>query len=116
MILSGQYAEGPQPWLSALLFVIGVVAEAYLTGYLRLQSGSVWPAVILHGAGNSLIQGTFDRATVGTPLAVGESGWLTMTVSIIIVLFMTRGAWTLQRRPGERFALPSGRPASVLTV
>ncbi len=102
LILSGQYAAGSQPWFSALLFVIGVVAEAYLAAYLRLQSGSVWPAVIMHGAWNSIIQGTFDRATIGTPLAVGESGWLTVTISIIVVVFMTRGAWTLQRRPGER--------------
>jgi len=116
LILSGQYAAGSRPWLSGLLFVIGGVALAYLAAYLRLQSGSVWPAVIMHGAWNSIIQGTFDRATIGTPLAVGEPGWLTVAISIVIVLFVTRGAWTLQRRPGERFALPSGRPASVLTV
>jgi membrane protease YdiL (CAAX protease family) len=116
LILSGQYAAGSQPGISALLFVIGVVAEAYLAAYLRLQSGSVWPAVIMHGAWNSIIQGTFDRATLGTPLAVGESGWVTMVVSIIVVLFMARGVWTLQRRPREQFDLPSGRPASVLTV
>ena len=116
LILSGQYAAGSQPWFSALLFVIGVVAEAYIVAYLRLQTGSVWPAVIMHGAWNSIIQGTFDRATIGTPLAVGESGWLTVTISIIVVVFMTRGTWTLQRRPTERFALPSGRPASILIV
>ena len=115
-ILSGQYAAGSQPRISASLFVIGVVAEAYLAAYLRLQSGSVWPTVIMHGAWNSIIQGTFDRATAGTPLAVGESGWVTVTFSIIAVLLMTRGDWTLQRRPRERFELPSGRPASILTV
>jgi hypothetical protein len=49
-------------------------------------------------------------------MAVGESGWLTMIVSIALMLAVTRGAWTLQRRPRERLALPSGRPASVLTV
>jgi membrane protease YdiL (CAAX protease family) len=60
LILSGQYAAGSQPWLSAILFVIGIVAAGYLAAYLRLQSGSVWPAVMLHGASNALIQGTFD--------------------------------------------------------
>ena len=116
LILTGQYAAGSRPWLSALLFIVGVVALAYLLAFLRLNSGSVWPAVIAHGAWNSMIQGTFDRATTGTPLAVGESGWMTMIVSIIVVLFITRGAWTLRRRPAEQFTLPSGRPASVLTV
>jgi membrane protease YdiL (CAAX protease family) len=40
LILSGQYAAGSQPRLSAMLFVIGVVADAYLASYLLLQSGS----------------------------------------------------------------------------
>lgn len=110
LILSRQYAAGSKPWLSAMLFVIGVVATGYLAAYLRLRSGSVWPAVMLHSAWNAIIQGTFDRATVGTPLAVGESGWMTMIVSIVVMLIVTRGAWTLQRRPAERLALPSGLP------
>jgi membrane protease YdiL (CAAX protease family) len=116
LILSGQYAAGSQPWLSAILFVISTVAAAYLAAYLRLKSGSVWPAVITHGAWNAIIQGTFDRATAGKPQAAGESGWLTTIVSIVIMLLVTRGAWTLQRRPGKRLTLPSGRPASILTV
>jgi membrane protease YdiL (CAAX protease family) len=115
-VVSGQYAAGSHPWLSALLFLVGVVPLAYLMAYLRLHSGSVWPPVIAHGAWNSIIQGTFDRATRGMPLAVGEAGLITTTVSIIFVVFLTRGAWTLQRRPKERFVLPSGRPASILTV
>ena len=116
LILSGQYASGPQPWLSAILFVIGVVATGYLTAYLRLQSGSVWPAVITHSAWNAIIQGTFDRATVGTPLAVGESGWLTMIASVVMLLLMAHGSWSLQLRPTERLAIHSGRPASLLTL
>jgi membrane protease YdiL (CAAX protease family) len=106
IILSGQYAVGSLPWLSALLFVIGVVADSYLGAYLRLQSGSIWPAVMFHGAWNAIIQGTFDRATVGTPMAVGESGWLTVIVAVVFVLVVTRGRWTLYRRPGEPLKLP----------
>jgi len=60
-----------------------VGTSAYLAAYLRLQSGSVWPAVVMHAAWNSIVQGPFDRATVGTPLAVGESGWMTASVSVI---------------------------------
>jgi membrane protease YdiL (CAAX protease family) len=116
LILSGQYAAGTQPWLSAVLFVIGVIADAYLAAYVRLRSGSVWPAVMYHGAWNAIIQGTFDRATVGTPQAVGESGWLTITIAVIVVLFVTRGTWTLLRTPTEPLNLPSRQPATILTV
>jgi membrane protease YdiL (CAAX protease family) len=116
LILSGQYAAGTRPWLSALLFVIGVVAESYFAAYVRLRSGSVWPAVVYHGAVNAIIQGTFDRATAGTSAAVGESGWLTATIAIILVVIVTRGSWTPQRRPGQPLTLPSDRPASMLTM
>jgi len=101
LILSGQYAANSRPALSAMLFVIGVVADGYLAAYVRLRSGSLWPAVVFHGAGNAIIQGTFDRATAGTSPAVGESGWLTATIAVVIVVLLTRGAWKLQRRPGE---------------
>jgi hypothetical protein len=84
--------------------VIGVVAMGYLEAYVRLQSGSLWPAVLQHGAWNAIIQGTFDRATVGTPLAVGESGWITVAVSIAVVLSLTRGRWIMQRQPGVLLA------------
>src|SRR5213083_1657373 len=81
----------------------------YLAAYVRLRSGSVWPAVIYHGAWNAIIKGTFDRSSVGTPLAIGESGWLTAAIAVIVVLFITRGNWKLQERPGRPLTLPSAR-------
>lgn len=101
LILTGQYAAGAQPELSAMLFVIGVVADGFLAAYVRLRSGSVWPAVMLHAAWNAVIQGTFDRATVGTSWAVGESGLLTVGASVLFVFVATRGPWKLYRRPSE---------------
>jgi membrane protease YdiL (CAAX protease family) len=106
LILTGQYAAGSQPRLSAALFLIGVLADAYLAAYVRLRSGSIWPAVMYHAAWNAIIQLTFDRATVGVPLAVGESGWLTAAIAIGAVIWITRGPWKLQRRPGEPLLNP----------
>jgi membrane protease YdiL (CAAX protease family) len=116
LIVSGQYASGSNPWLSTLLFVIGIFPSAYLVAYLRLRSGSVWPAVIFHGAWNAIIQGTFDRATVGVSNAVGESGWLTMVVTFIVAWFVIRGPWTLRERPGEALSMPFEQGASVSTL
>jgi len=116
IILSGQYAAGSHPRLSAALFVIGVIAEAYLIAFLRLRSGSIWPAVLMHGAWNAIIQGAFDRATAGTPLIVGESGWLTVTVIIAFVLAAATGGWSLYQAPGKQLTLPFGRPATIWTL
>jgi membrane protease YdiL (CAAX protease family) len=116
IILSGQYAAGSHPRLSAALFVLGVIAEAYLVAFLRLRSGSIWPAVLMHGAWNAIIQGAFDRATAGTPLIVGESGWLTVTVIIAFVLTATTGGWSLYQAPGKQLTPPPGTPATTWSL
>ena len=89
LILSGQYASGPHPVLSACLFMIDVVAAAFTFGWLRFSSRSVWPAIWAHGVWNAVIQGGFDASTAGYSLWVGESGILTsvMTVLFAIVLY-----------------------------
>lgn len=74
---------------------------------MRLRSGSVWPAVLFHGAWNAIIQGAFDRATVNTPLAVGESGYLTAAVSLLTVAWILRTKWTMYRRPSEPMEFPA---------
>jgi len=105
LILSGRYASGVAQ-LSAMFFVVGTVVDAYLVAYVRLRSGSLWPAVTYHGAWNAIIR-TFDRASIDTHLALGGSGWLTATIAIVVVLFITRGSWKLQERPGQALILPS---------
>lgn len=101
LILSGQYASGPHPALSAALFAVTVVGGALFVGVLRLWSGSVWPAVVMHAAWNSVIQGPFDAAAAGPGAAVwvGESGILvgaaTLAAGIATVVFARRtGAGT----------------------
>jgi uncharacterized protein len=86
LILSGAYASGPFPLLSAGLFTIMVVGNALVAGVLRLRSGSVWPAVVLHAAWNSIIQNPFDRSSVGAgaTLWVGESGVFVAITTLIV--------------------------------
>jgi membrane protease YdiL (CAAX protease family) len=86
LILSGAYASGPSPLLSAGLFMIMVIGIALVAGVLRLRSGSVWPAIVLHAAWNSIIQNPFDRSSVGAgaTLWVGESGVLVAVTTLIV--------------------------------
>ena len=97
LILSGQYAAGPHPILSACLFVIGIVAAGYVFAWLRLSSGSIWPCIWGHGAWNAVVQGAFDRSTAGRSVWVGESGVLTagMLVVFAVVLYQL---WPLTQR------------------
>ena len=75
-ILSGQYAAGPYPWLSALLFVGFGVGISVFWGTLRLRTGSVWGPVLGHSAWNALIEGPFTSYSQSPlrDLWLGESG------------------------------------------
>lgn len=92
LILAGSYAAGPSPTLSAAIFLIGAIAFGTILAWLRLDSGSVWPGIVMHGVWNSVIQGVFDRATTGPTalLWTGESGLLTLVVLIVFALFVLR--------------------------
>ncbi len=120
LILSGQYAAGRYPVLSALLFVPSVVAAGYVCARVRLESGSVWPAVFLHAAWNSIIQGAFDRYTLGgnasrgSTLWTGEAGILVVAVSVVVAFALSRTPFALRRTtrdspdsPEERVTLTS---------
>lgn len=69
-------------------------------GRLRLATGSVWPAIVLHASWNSVIQGAFDRTTTGEPAAlwVGESGVFVALALAAAALIAARGSWPAVRR------------------
>jgi membrane protease YdiL (CAAX protease family) len=110
LIVTGQYASGPYPVLSAGLFMASVIAAGCVVARIRLESGSVWPAVAFHSAWNSIIQGAFDGATSGgssthtTSIWIGESGLLVVCVSILVALILSRGQWQVRRWPQDEDA------------
>jgi len=104
LILSGQYASGPHPVLSACLFLIGIVAGGYVFAWLRLSSGSIWPCIWGHGAWNAIIQGAFDRSTAGQSVWVGESGVLTAGM-LALFAFVLYQRWPVAQ-------LSSGEPSA----
>jgi len=65
LILTGQYASGPHPTLSAIFFTIDITAWAVVIAWLRLSSGSVWPCIWAHCVWNEVIEGAFDLSTEG---------------------------------------------------
>jgi len=92
LILSGLYAAGPNPILSALWFLVAITVSSFLYAKLRLATGSIWPVIMLHGAWNSTIQSVFDVSTSGehATLWVGESGILVMLTIILVVALLAR--------------------------
>jgi membrane protease YdiL (CAAX protease family) len=101
IILTGQYSSGPSLPASLALFTVNVVAMAYLMARLRLASGSVWPAIVLHGSWNAVIQGVFDAATRGPTLWLGESGIAVAVVTTASVVVLVRGSTAFKRVPND---------------
>ena len=112
LIAFADYNAGTPTWYAVLCFAIMVVSLAVPLAWLRLRSGSVWPAAILHATHNLFVQGFFDRVTVDT----GPTRWLTGEFGAALAVTIGATAWMFWRArdavssPGE--PLPSRAPAA----
>ena len=118
LVLAGVYAAGPSPVLSAALIMVSITSFGYVISRLRLETGSVWPAVVLHAAWNHIIQGPFDGATTGegATLWVGESGILTALTLLFAAVIFSRGRWRIVRTLPERKETTGARSRSAFPV
>lgn len=62
-LLWADYNAGTNPFFAMSCFTVAVVAMAYIMGYLRISSGSIWPCVLLHATHNTFVEGIFDPLT-----------------------------------------------------
>ena len=67
LLFFADYNSGAPLWYVSVCFTVGIIAGSFIVSWLRLQSGSVWTAVVMHSSHN-LFTGVFDRLTV-------KEGW-----------------------------------------
>jgi membrane protease YdiL (CAAX protease family) len=93
--------------------MVGVTSFGFVFARMRLETGSIWPAIALHGAWNSIIQGAFDPVTTGAgaTLWVGEAGILTALALVVAAVIFSRGHWTIRRVPEEQQVEVAASPA-----
>lgn len=91
-ILLGSYYSGPSLMLSIILFMITISSFNFIISHLRLSTGSIWPAILLHASWNAVIQDSFDVATKGENayLWTGESGILVTFIMLLAVWIFSR--------------------------
>lgn len=104
LILGGVYLLGAIPALSAAIFMVTVISIGYISARLRLESGSIWPCVLLHAVWNVLIQSFFDAHTRGALawLWTGEGGIVVALVTLACALLLSRGQWHMIRALPKR--------------
>lgn len=87
LIIFGTYSSSAPKWMALLCFTIMIVATGSMAAWLRLKTGSVWPAAMLHACHNAVIQWLFDSMTVEGGKAAWFAGEFGMALAITSVLF-----------------------------
>lgn len=109
LILFTTYSSSAPKWMGLMCFTIMIVATGAMAAWLRLKTGSVWPAAIFHACHNAVIQWLFDSMTVETGRAAwfaGEFGLVLAGTSVLIAIPIWRsGARALARAHTTRGVL-----------
>jgi membrane protease YdiL (CAAX protease family) len=85
---------GIPKWYAAVMFTIMVLGINTVFSWLRLKSGSLWPAVVLHASHNLFVQAIFTpltEQTAITPFIIDEFGIGLALVGIVLaVIFLSK--------------------------
>jgi len=94
LIIFASYNAGTATWYAVLCFTVMVIGLSFPLAWLRLRSGSFWPAALFHASHNLFIQGFLDRVTVDT----GRTLWLTTEFGAALAITVAVTAWLYWRR------------------
>jgi membrane protease YdiL (CAAX protease family) len=97
LIVFADYNAGAPAWYSVICFATMAVGISFAFAWLRIRSGSLWTAVLLHASHNLYIQGYFDQVTAQTETTTyltGEFGAGLAVSSIVVALVF----WGLRNR------------------
>lgn len=99
LLLDGQTAGAPR-WFGLLCFTVLVMGLSVVLAWLRLRSGSVWPAVLLHASHNVWIQTVLNpltRKTALTPYVIDEAGAGLALAAVVLAALVWRRRGALPR-------------------
>jgi uncharacterized protein len=94
ILLFADYNAGTPWWFAMPCFAVMVICLSFPFAWLRLRSGSVWPAAILHGSHNVLIQTWLTPMTGAhghiTPYVIDEFGFMLALAGIVLAVVFWR--------------------------
>ena len=92
-ILFTDYRSEAPVWYAILCFTVMAIAFSFIMAWMRLKSGSVWTATLLHAAHNVVIQTILTPLTVDTgptEYIIDEFGAGIAIVYVIVALIFWR--------------------------
>lgn len=90
LLLGSNYNLGGPKWLSLTCFTVMVFASCFVFTWMRMKSGSLWTAAILHASHNLFVQTMFTPLTVDkgqTNLFIDEFG-IGLPIATVIAAFI----------------------------
>jgi uncharacterized protein len=97
LIIWGEYNAGTPIWYGLTCFTISLVAISIVFVWLRLKSGSLWVAAVLHASHNLFIQDILSPLTSNT----GRTSWLIDEFGAILPIVTIAFAVYFWRKRGE---------------
>ena len=82
ILLFADYNAATNRWYALACFTVLVVSGSFVFAWLRLKSGSLWPAAMLHASHNMFVQQIFDPLMRDT----GRTYWYTTEFGIALAL------------------------------
>ena len=93
LILMVDYNSGTPKWFALLCFSLLAVGLSFPFAWLRLASGSFWPAALMHASHNLFIQQVFDKLTSDTGNTLyfsGEFGIILALLAVALAFIFSR--------------------------
>ena len=100
LMLAGMYGDGSA--YSIVMFFISMIGGSTLFAWIRLRSGSIFTAALLHGFWNYSIEKFYPAITATTSAGsamLGEFGWYALLISIVIGLLFWHLRYMLPGMP-----------------
>jgi membrane protease YdiL (CAAX protease family) len=98
LILFADYHSGAPMGVALVCFIVMAIGMSFAFAWLRLRSGSLWPAALMHASHNLFIQQVFDPLTKDTGITAYITGEFGIALAIMAILV----AYTFWRlRPAE---------------
>jgi CAAX protease family protein len=101
LFLFADYGAGIPKVFAMASFTITVVALSFLYAWMRLVSGSIWTAMLLHASHNLFIDNIFDPLTIDnetTRFVVGEFGVGLAVAAVIVAVLCCRSTPLVESR------------------
>ncbi|MBE1299298.1 MAG: CPBP family intramembrane metalloprotease [Alteromonadaceae bacterium] len=96
LILLGLYGnDGTSIYYQLFFFTLFIISSSTIMAYIRLKTGSVWTAVMYHGASNVFIQKVFTPITItndNSHYYIDEFGAiLALVVTAVAIVYWKKG-------------------------